>query len=212
MIIAIDGPAGSGKGTIAKHIALSYNLAHLETGLLYRALAYKVLENKIDLDDQEKIIRLATTLTLDTLKDSNLRSEEIGNLASKVAIIPEVRQALLEFQRHFANSPPSGFKGAVLDGRDIGTFVCPKADIKLYITAELEVRAKRRLKELQNRGIKSIYTAVIKNMMDRDLRDESRQQAPLRSAKDAYIIDTSNLSLDDMLNQSLAVIEQHLKM
>ncbi len=211
MIIAIDGPAGSGKGTIAKQIALKYNFVHLETGLLYRALAFKVAENKIDLENRTQIAKLAGTITLDDLRNVNLRSEEIGNLASKVATFSEVRQALLEFQRNFANTPPSGFNGAVLDGRDIGTFVCPQANIKLYITAQLEVRAERRLKELQDRGIKSIYTAVIQNMMDRDLRDESRQQAPLKVAEDAYIIDTSSLSLDDMLRQSIAVIERHLK-
>ena len=211
MIIAIDGPAGSGKGTIAKEIALKYNLAHLETGLLYRALAFKVFENKIELENRTQIIKVAATITLDDLENVKLRSEEIGNLASKVATFPEVRQALLEFQRNFANSPPPSFNGAVLDGRDIGTFVCPQANIKLYITAQLEVRAERRLKELQDRGIKSIYTAVIQNMRDRDLRDASRQQAPLKIAKDAHIIDTSSLSFDDMLKQSIAVIEQHLK-
>ena len=211
MIIAIDGPAGAGKGTIAKGIARHYNLAHLETGLLYRALAFKVFENKLNLHDRDQIAALASTISLDDLKNKHLRSEEIGNLASKVASLSEVRQALLDFQRNFADTPLSDFNGAILDGRDIGTLVCPQADIKFYITAELEVRAQRRLKELQDRGIKSIYTAVIQNMMDRDLRDESRQQAPLKIANDAYVIDTSNLSPDDALKQAITVIEQHLK-
>ncbi|AIL12930.1 hypothetical protein IM40_04455 [Candidatus Paracaedimonas acanthamoebae] len=211
MIIAIDGPAGAGKGTVARGIALHYNLAHLETGLLYRALASKVLENNVDLDDIDKIAALASTISLDDLKNKHLRSEEIGNLASKVAALPEVRQALLDFQHKFANTPQPGFNGVVLDGRDIGTLVCPQADIKFYITAELEVRAQRRLKELQERGIKSIHTAIIQNMMDRDLRDKSRQQAPLQVAKDAYVIDSSHLSPDDVLKQSITVIERHLK-
>lgn len=211
MIIAIDGPAGAGKGTIARGIALHYNLAHLETGLLYRALAFKIIRNKLDLNKISQITELASTLTLEDLQNKELRSEEIGNLASKIAIFPEVRQTLLEFQRNFANSPPSNFNGAVLDGRDIGTLVCPQADIKFYITAQLEVRAQRRLKELQDKGIDSIYTSIIQSMMDRDLRDEGRQQAPLKVAKDAYVIDTSNLSPDDVLKQSRTVIEQHLK-
>lgn len=211
MIIAIDGPAGAGKGTVARSIALHYNLAHLETGLLYRALALKVLKNNLGLDNIVKISALTSTITLDDLNNKELRSEEIGNLASKVAALPEVRQALLDFQRDFAKTPLPGFNGAILDGRDIGTLVCPQADIKFYITARLEVRAQRRLKELQDRGIKSIYTAVMQNMMDRDLRDESRHEAPLKVAKDAYVIDTSNLSPDDVLKQSMTVIEQHLK-
>lgn len=211
MIIAIDGPAGAGKGTIARGIALHYNLAHLETGLLYRALAFKIIKNKLDLNNINKLTELASTITLEDLKNKDLRSEEIGNLASKIAALPEVRQTLLDFQRNFANIPPSGFNGAILDGRDIGTLVCPQANIKFYITAQLEVRAQRRLKELQDKGIKSIYTSVIQSMMDRDLRDESRQQAPLKVAKDAYVIDTSNLSPDDVLKQSITVIEQHLK-
>lgn len=211
MIIAIDGPAGAGKGTAAKSIARHYNLAHLETGLLYRALAFKVLENNLKLDDKNKIAAFSSLITLDDLQNKDLRSEEIGNLASKIASFPEVRQALLDFQRKFANTSPPGFKGTILDGRDIGTLVCSQADIKFYITAKLEIRAQRRLKELQQRGIESIYTAVIQNMMDRDIRDESRQQAPLMVAKDAYVIDTSDLSPDDVLKQMITVIEQHLK-
>lgn len=211
MIIAIDGPAGAGKGTIARGIALHFNLAHLETGLLYRALAFKTLTNNVNLRNEDAVALLASSISLNDLNNKNLRTEEIGNLASNIATYPKVRESLLAFQRSFAKSPPFPFKGAILDGRDIGTFVCPDADIKFYITAQLEIRAQRRLKELQERGIESIYTAIVQNMKDRDSRDGNRQQAPLKVASDAFIIDTTDLSADEVLKKAIAFIEQRLK-
>ncbi|MEM6781450.1 MAG: (d)CMP kinase [Pseudomonadota bacterium] len=213
-IIAIDGPAASGKGTIGRKIAEKLNYAFLDTGALYRAVAHIVLTADHKPDNEEAAILAAQTLR-DTLQDGDLdnpalRSDEVGSAASKVATIEGVREELLALQRDFAKSPPNGMEGAVLDGRDIGTIICPDADAKLFITASTEIRAERRYKELQSKGIDVKRGAVLTDMRERDERDSQRSIAPLIPAEDARIINTSDLSADEALNQALAHIADKL--
>lgn len=210
LTIAIDGPAGAGKGTLARHLAQHYNLAYLDTGLLYRALALKVLKNHTPPDNVNEIESIAHTITLKNLEDTQLRHDDVAEIASKVSAHLPVRKALLALQRNFARNPPQGFNGVVLDGRDIGTVVCPEADVKIYVTAQVEIRAKRRLKELQERGIKSIYSAVLQDMMNRDMRDSKRVEAPLKPALDAYVIDTTSLDPIEVFKTATAFIDQRL--
>jgi CMP/dCMP kinase len=196
MIIAIDGPAASGKGTLAKRIAEHFGFAYLDTGLLYRAVGLEVLRRGKDPADPKAAEAAARTVALSQLDDPALKSDEVGSAASQVAAIPGVRAALLALQRRFAHSPPEGEKGAVLDGRDIGTVICPDADVKLFVTASPEVRAERRHKELLARGVDSIYARVLKELSERDARDSVRLVAPLRPAPDALLLDTSGLDAD----------------
>jgi cytidylate kinase len=211
MIIAIDGPAGAGKGTLARAIAEKYQLAYLDTGLIYRAVAHKVLENQAPFEDERAAVSAAESLTLADLKDVELlRSETMGNAASLVGKNPRVRKVLYSFQRHFALNPPVEKKGAILDGRDIGTAVCPDAHLKFYITANVEVRAKRRLKELQERRIKSIYSVVLQEIMERDLRDSRRRAAPMTQATDAIFIDSSDKTPAEMIDIASSYIDQFL--
>ena len=199
MIIAIDGPAGAGKGTLARHLAQIYHLAHLDTGLLYRAVALKMLERGLDLSSEKSAENLASALTFTDLKKSALRDEAVGNAASQIAPFPRLREILLNFQREFAIKPPPDKQGIVLDGRDIGLVVLPEAPCKIYVTASPEVRAKRRLKELHQKGIDSIYDAVLEDIKTRDARDQTREVSPLRPADDAFILDTSELGIDDVI-------------
>ncbi|HZS85188.1 MAG TPA: (d)CMP kinase [Stellaceae bacterium] len=192
MIVAIDGPAASGKGTLARRLAAHFGYAFLDTGLLYRATALHLLEAGGTPADAAAAERAAQRVGGAELLDPRLRSEEIGRLASAVAVIPAVRTALLEFQRRFAATPP----GAVLDGRDIGTVVCPEAEAKIYITASLEERARRRAKELRDRGVEAIYERVLQDMQERDRRDSERRTAPLRPADDAFVLDTTALDAE----------------
>lgn len=200
MIIAIDGPAAAGKGTLARSLAKRLGLAYLDTGLLYRAVGQKTLRQGLTPE------AAAQSLTAADLDQPGLRAEEAGQAASKVAAIQEVRQALLAFQRRFAAHPPPPAKGAVLDGRDIGTVVCPDATVKLFVTASAEARAQRRHKELRERGESSIYARVLEEMRARDARDQERAVAPLIPAADATVLDTTDLDADQALDVALALI------
>lgn len=203
MIIAIDGPAGSGKGTLAKKLAAYFGFAHLDTGLLYRAVGMAVLRAGDSPDDAAAAERTAKTLDPAAFADPALRGDEAANAASKVSAIPGVRAALLDFQRTFAAHPPGGLKGAVLDGRDVGTVVCPAADVKLFLVATPEVRAERRVKELRERGIEAIYARVLRDMNERDARDQARAVAPLTPARDALVLDTSSLDADAVFDRAI---------
>lgn len=195
--IAIDGPAAAGKGTISKAVASALGYAHLDTGLLYRAVGAKTLLGIAPM-------QAAVELTPDDLQADGLRSAEVAQAASKVAAIPEVRAALLDFQRAFAGRQG----GAVLDGRDIGTVICPDAEVKLFVTASPEVRAKRRWLELQQTDPAAKYDAVLADVKERDHRDMHRADAPLKPAQDAVIIDTSELGIDDAVQAALHAIEE----
>lgn len=202
MIIAIDGPAASGKGTIARNVAKQLKLPHLDTGLLYRAVAHAVLETGADFDNPQDVTRIATKIDVEALDPSVLRSAEVGTAASKVAAMPSVRQVLFETQQNFANQP----NGAVLDGRDIGTVICPHADVKLYIDAQPDVRAKRRYQELLGRGEIANYEAVLEDIRVRDHRDATRPIAPLRQSEDALLLDTSDLGIEASIAAALDLV------
>jgi cytidylate kinase len=202
MIIAIDGPAASGKGTLATRIAERFGLNHLDSGLLYRATARDVRRSGKALDDAEAAAAAARLLDPATLDDPELRGPGAGEAASIVARFPAVRAALLAFQREFARRPP----GAVLDGRDIGTVVCPDADVKIYVTATPEVRARRRYLELQGRGEAATYDGVLADIRRRDERDAGRDASPMRPAEGAFLLDTSNLDIEAAFDAAVGVI------
>ena len=209
MIIAIDGPAASGKGTLARRFAQHFGLAFLDTGGLYRATALRALAlgNPADPAVAEAA---AKAVQPTDLNDPRLRAEYVADVASIVASIPGVRAALLVFQRDFAHHPPAGFKGAILDGRDIGTVVCPDADVKLFVTASPEARALRRFKELQEKGLEAIYQRVLQDIEQRDARDRERLTAPLRRADDAIELDTTTLDADAAFAKAVALVESKL--
>ena len=204
MIIAIDGPAGAGKGTLAKALAGRFGFPHLDTGALYRATALSVLRMGGDPAAEADAAGAARTLDLETLDSPDLRTAEVGAAASVVAAIPAVRAALLDFQRDFARRPP----GSVLDGRDVGTVVVPDADVKLYVIASAAVRAQRRHQELLDRGEASIYARVLAEIEARDARDAGRADAPMRKADDAVEIDTSDLTPQEVLDRALTIIDR----
>ena len=206
MIIAIDGPAAAGKGTLARRVAEHFNLAYLDTGLLYRAVGKKVLDAGNDPEDAAGAETVARALNAQDLNAEGLRVDVVAQAASKVSAVPGVRAALLDFQRDFAKTPPEGSNGAVLDGRDIGTVVCQEATAKLFITASTEVRANRRFKELHQADSGAIYARVLEDMRERDERDSSRSFAPLVPANDANVIDTSHLSANQVFDQALVFI------
>ena len=206
MIIAIDGPAASGKGTIAKLLGKHFNVPVLDTGLLYRAVARDTAARGFPLDDARAAEVSATSLDPATLDDPALRGAKAGEAASMVAKHPEVRAALIEFQRAFAKQPG----GAILDGRDIGTVVCPDADVKLYVTASAEERARRRHLELCQRGEEVGYDAVLTDIRDRDARDSSRASSPMKPAADAKLLETTHLGVDEAFKAALGVVEQHM--
>jgi len=208
VIIAVDGPAASGKGTLARRLASHYGYAHLDTGKLYRAVGMTVLRTGGDPADPEAAAAAARDLDPSAVDAPDLAGDEAAQAASKVAAIPEVREALLQLQRDFAHKPPKEAGGAVLDGRDIGTVVCPDADIKLFVTADVEVRAARRHKELLNRHETSIYARVLQDLKDRDARDSERRVAPMRPADDAFVLDTSDMDADEAFAEALKHIEE----
>ena len=206
MIIAVDGPAASGKGTLTERLANHFDLARLDTGLIYRALGAKILRDNDNPEDPVVAVAAAQALCFTDLKQDGLRREEAGLAASQVAALPDVRAVLLAFQRDFAACPPNGKLGAVLDGRDIGTVVCPDAHHKLFLMASADVRAMRRYKELQARGAEAIYARILRDIKDRDTRDMSRSAAPLEPAKDAFVLDTSKLDADAVFAAALQYI------
>jgi CMP/dCMP kinase len=203
MIIAIDGPAASGKGTLAKRLAAHFGLPHLDTGLLYRAVARALIDSGDPLADEDAATRAALALEPSSLDDPRLRGAPMGEAASIVSAFQPVRDALLAFQRGFAGQAA----GAVLDGRDIGTVVCPLADVKLFITAAPEERARRRHLELLERGEIAEFTTILEDIRRRDERDRTRSTAPLRIADDALVLDTTNLDPEAAFRAALALVE-----
>ncbi|CAO4151918.1 Cytidylate kinase [Methylorubrum aminovorans] len=204
LVIAIDGPAASGKGTLAKRLALHYGLPHLDTGLLYRAVALTLIDEGTDLDDTAAAARAASALSAERLSDPRLRERAMGEAASRVSSVPEVRAALLSWQRRFAE----GAEGAVLDGRDIGTVVCPEARVKLFIIAAPEERARRRHRELLGRGEETTLAAILADIRARDARDSSRAAAPLKAAEDAVVLDTTELDAEAAFAEAVAIVER----
>ena len=203
MIIAIDGPAASGKGRIARQVAAAYGLHHLDTGLLYRAVAKALLDAGVPPDDVAAASRVAAALDPGAFDEHALKVQAVTEASSVVASIPQVREALIDYQRNFAARPP----GAVLDGRDIGTVIAPAADVKIFVTAAAEVRARRRVLELRARGDQVGEEDVLADLKRRDERDSRRAAAPLKPAADAYLLDTTHLGIDAALRAAIAIIE-----
>lgn len=204
MIIAIDGPAASGKGTLARRLAARYGLPHLDTGLLYRATARVLIDAGERLDDEKRAEAAARGLALTDFDEEKLRGAEMGEAASIVGAIPAVRAALLEAQRAFAARPG----GAVLDGRDIGTVICPAADVKIFVTASPETRANRRALELKSRGERVVYADVLSDIRARDARDSGRSSAPLVKAADAALLDTTALDIEAAVAAAIEIVEK----
>jgi cytidylate kinase len=203
MIIAIDGPAASGKGTLAKRLAAHYGLRHLDTGAIYRAVAYALISQGADLKNEAAAVRAAHGLDPGTFGNPALKSHQVGSAASVVSAIPEVRTALVEFQRQFAGTPP----GAVLDGRDIGTVICPNADVKIFVVADPRVRAHRRTLEARARGEEADEATILADILARDERDQNRAIAPLKPAEDAYLLDNSHLDIEGGVRAAIDIIE-----
>jgi cytidylate kinase len=210
-VVTVDGPSAAGKGTLARRLASHYGFEFLDTGSLYRGAALAVLRQGLDPADETAATTAAKALKADILGDPAIRAETTSAAASKVAAIPSVRAAILNWQRDFARDAARNSGGAVLDGRDIGTVVCPGADAKLFITASPEARAERRVKELQARGERAIYARVLQDMQERDARDQGRSISPTKPATDALIIDTSDLTADQVFERALAFIESKMK-
>ena len=204
-VIAVDGPAASGKGTIARATARELGLPHMDTGLLYRAVALKLWRWGGDPASEFEALRACHELGLDP-EDPELRSEPVSKIASSISAYPSVRTALLERQREFAGQPG----GAVLDGRDIGSVIAPDADVKLFVTASAEVRAQRRLRELLQRGMKAHYEDVLADIQARDARDSAREVAPLKRTPDAILLDTSELDVDEAITEALRLVREKL--
>ncbi len=202
IIVAIDGSAASGKGTLAKRIAAHFDFAYLDSGSLYRAIGVAVLRKSGDPTNEAQAVAAAKNLDITQFTPEDLRTEAAGVAASQVAAIPAVRAAILQFQRDFAHTPPHGKKGAVLDGRDIGTVVCPHAPAKIFVSASLDVRVARRIKELRAKGELVIEARVRADLEARDVRDSSRAVAPMKPAEDAWQLDTSALDADQVFDLS----------
>lgn len=210
LVIAIDGPSASGKGTLARRLARALDLAHLDTGAIYRAVGSKLLREGADPEDEAQAVAAARALRPEDLDAPGLRTEAVGEAASIVAAIPEVRAALIEFQRSFAASPPDGKKGAVLDGRDVGTVICPEAQIKLYLVADEAERARRRALELRERGEPADEAKILAQIHERDARDRERPVAPLKPAEDADLLDTTNLDIEAAFNRAIELVNARM--
>lgn len=204
MIIAVDGPAASGKGTLGKRLAAHYGLRHLDTGLIYRAVAKALLDAGRRPDDVAAAVAAAQALDPIRFDEAALKTPAVGEAASIVSAIPDVRAALVAFQRDFAAQPP----GAVLDGRDIGTVICRAADVKIFVTATLEVRARRRASEYRSQGKDIDEATVLADILKRDERDQSRTAAPLRQASDAHLLDTTRLDIEAAVQAAIAIVER----
>ena len=213
-IIAVDGPAASGKGTLARRLAAHYDFAYLDTGALYRAVALSTIEAGGAIEREKDAVKAAENLNMARLGEgyfaANLRSAETGLAASVVAAMAPVRAAILAVQRQFAAMPPGDKAGAVLDGRDIGTVVCPDAAAKLFITATADIRAERRFAELRVSDASLGFETVLADIRARDARDENRQTAPMKQAADAPLLDTSDLSIEEAFAAALALVEEKL--
>ncbi len=219
MIITVDGPAAAGKGTLSQKLADRYDLAYFDTGMVYRAVGLMMLKQAKNLGDAVAAEKMAAQLTfsamMDLSKDKDFRSSIGGQAASIVSSYSGVRSQLLDMQRNFAKNPTFAdgavAKGVIYDGRDTGTVICPHADVKFFITASSEVRAKRRYDEFVQKGMNAKYEDVLKDVRARDERDASRQDAPMKPAEDAIILDTSALSIDEVFQKAVAIIEEKLK-
>lgn len=207
MLIAMDGPAASGKGTLAKKLAAHYQLDHLDTGSLYRAVARDMLQAGNDLNDETAAAEIARNLDATTLEDPELRTPRTGEAAAVVAKLPEVRKALVDYQRSFAKRP----RGAVIEGRDIGTVVCPEADVKLFIEASAQVRAERRHKELLENGHDISYEEILAQIEARDEADRSRAISPMKPAQDALLLDTSDLGIEAAFKAAVDLIDRAMR-
>jgi cytidylate kinase len=207
MIIAVDGPLASGKGTIARTLASKFGLPYLDTGSLYRATALAVLDAGDDPADSDAAVRAARGLQVDAIDETRIRTAEAGAAASKVAVIPAVREALYDVQRNFAYQPG----GAILDGRDIGTVICPDADVKLFVVADAETRARRRWMELKAKGDTITFEDMLAQTLERDARDAERSDAPMQAADDATLLDTTSLSIDAAVAAAIAIVEKRQK-
>ena len=203
MIIAIDGPAASGKGTLGKRLAHHYGYRHLDTGVIYRAVAQALLEAGADLTNEALAVAVAMELDPEKFGNPVLKTQKVGDAASVVSAIPKVREALINFQRQFAAGPP----GAVLDGRDIGTVICPHADVKIFVVADPHVRARRRTLEALARGEQADEAAVLADILKRDERDRNRATAPLKAAPDAVLLDNSQLDIESGVRAAIDIVE-----
>jgi cytidylate kinase len=203
MIIAIDGPAASGKGTLGKRLAHHYGYRHLDTGVIYRAVAFALLEAGSDLTNEALAVAAAMELDPEKFGNPVLKTQKVGDAASMVSAIPKVREVLINFQRQFAADPP----GAVLDGRDIGTVICPDADVKIFVVADPHVRARRRTLEARARGEAADEAAVLADILKRDERDQNRAVAPLKAAPDAYLLDNSQLDIESGVRAAIDIVE-----
>jgi len=202
MIIAIDGPAASGKGTLARRLAEHFELAHLDTGLTFRAVAAALLAKGLPLGNEDVAIEIARNLDLARMDKSVLSAHEIGEAASRIAVLPGLRAELVSLQKKFAETPP----GAVLDGRDIGTVVCPEADVKLFVTASPEARARRRTDEMTSKGQDASFESVLDDLKRRDARDAGRTVAPMKQAEDAHLLDTTEMDIETAFQAAVDII------
>ncbi|HYD18524.1 MAG TPA: (d)CMP kinase [Patescibacteria group bacterium] len=214
MVIAVDGPAASGKGTLAKALAAHFGFAYLDTGALYRAVALATIDNggePAKIEDVRKVLDDVTHhISATTLTSPRLRTPEIASAAAIVAAYPEVRLAVRDYQVNFSENPPNGAPGAVLDGRDIGTVVCPDAEVKLYVTASADERARRRFLELQQKEPSTVYETVLKDITDRDHQDMNRAHSPLKAAVDANVLDTTTLDRAAALAEAIKIVSAKL--
>lgn len=219
MIITIDGPAAAGKGTLSSKLAEKYSLAYFDTGMVYRAVGLQLLKNNVDLSDVATAEKRAEELTfpkmMELSKDKDFRSAEGGHAASVVSSYPGVRARLLDMQKNFAKNPVfadgTPAKGAIYDGRDTGTVICPQADVKLFVTASSEVRAKRRYDEFIAKGMSADYNQVLADVKARDERDANRKDAPMKPADDAVILDTSEMSIKEVFDKAVEIVEAKIK-